>query len=603
MSMHFSEKVIEKAQKIASECQGHNQAFCASRCPMHTDALGYIELIKEDKLDDAIKLIREKLFLPATLGRICAHPCETECRSNKEFKEPLAIAALKRYAADNADNESFWDLSKKENSGKKVAIIGAGPAGAQAAIDLAKEGHNVTIYELLPHVGGMMRVGIPAYRLPRNIIDYEYSYLEKLGVKFVMNTKVGIDIAFETLRKENDAVIIAMGAHKGSVIPSKGGDCENITNAVDFLKKASLEEKTDFPCKKVIVIGGGDVAMDCARTALRLGAEKVNLLSLENINILPASKHEQEGALEEGVEFLCGYGDVEFFSKEEEGKKILTSAKFKECLSIFDENKTFNPQYGEKTVSIDCDTVIFATGQLTETINDCSIEQARNGRFTKDPLTLATSLKDVFVAGDCAGTVIVVEAMASGRKAAKSVIRYLNNEELDSNRNFSEEVGNISKLNLPLPKDHVPQKRGHTRQMMASERIKNFEECDFGFSKEEAIAEASRCLKCECKKCMIECIMLNDFTHYPGELFNQFMQEKDMDPKIAYSCNMCDQCTLVCPEEYKFSELFGLMRKDFIKANNGNSPMKGHKAINMHQFLGFSSFFTTKRKGAKGGSR
>ncbi len=603
MSTHFSEKIFEKAQLIASECQGHNKAFCVSRCPMHTDALGYIELIKEDKLVEAIQLIREKLFLPATLGRICAHPCETECRSNKEFKEALAIAALKRYAADNADSEDFWDVSKKEESGKKVAIIGAGPAGAQAAIDLAKEGHSVTIYEALAHVGGMMRVGIPAYRLPRHIIDHEYSYLKKLGIKFVMNTKVGEDIGFETLRKENDAVIIAMGAHKGSVIPSKGGDCENISNAVDFLKKASLEEKTELPCKKVIVIGGGDVAMDCARTALRLGAEKVSLISLENINILPASKHEQEGALEEGVEFFCGYGDVEFFSQEENGKKILTSALFKECLSIFDEKNAFNPQYSEKTVSIDCDTVIFATGQLTETIKDCPIEQARNGRFTKDALTLATSLEDVFVAGDCAGTVIVVEAMASGRKAAKSVMRYLNNEALDSNRNFSEEVANISKLDIPLPKEAIKQERRHTRQVVASERIKNFDECDLGFSKEEAIAEASRCLKCECKKCMIECIMLNDFTNYPGELFDKFIQAKEMDPKIAYSCNMCDQCTLVCPEEYKFSELFGLMRKDFIKANNGNSPMKGHKAINMHQFLGFSSFFTTKRKGAKGGSQ
>ncbi len=599
MSVHFSEKIIEKAQTIANECQGHNKAFCTSRCPMHTDVLGYIDLIKEDKVEDAIKLIREKLFLPASLGRICAHPCEAECRSNKEFSEPLAIAALKRYAADNADNESLWDMSKKEETGKKIAVIGAGPAGAQAALDLIREGHAVTVYEALPYLGGMMRVGIPAYRLPRNIIDYEYSYLEKLGVKFVMNTKIGKDLAFEKIREENDALIVAIGAHKGSVIPSKGGDCENITNAVDFLKKASLEGKTDLPCKKVIVIGGGDVAMDCARTALRLGAEKVSLLSLESLNILPASKHEQEGALEENVQFLCGYGDVEFFSQEVNGRKILSSALFKECLSIFDENNAFNPKYGDNSISIDCDTVIFATGQLTENIEGCTIEQARNGRFTKDALTNATVLEDVFVAGDCAGTVIVVEAMASGRKAARSVMRYLDGKALDFERNFSEEVGNISKLNIPLPENITKQSRKHTKMVDALERVKNFDECDLGFSKEEAILEASRCLKCECKKCMIECIMLNDFTQYPGELFSNFMQDKQLDPKIAYSCNMCDQCTLVCPEDYKFSDLFGLMRKDFIKANNGNSPMKGHKAINIHQFLGFSSFFTTKFKGKK----
>ncbi len=598
MSVHFSEKIIEKAKTIATECQGHNKAYCSSRCPMHTDAIGYIDLIRQDKLDDAIALIREKLFLPGSLGRICAHPCETECRSNKEFKAPLSIAALKRYAADNADDEKKWDLSKKEPSGKKVAVIGAGPAGAQAAIDLAKEGHAVTVYEALPYYGGMMRVGIPAYRLPKKVIDFEYSYLEKLGIKFVMNTKVGVDISFSDVKNLNDAVVVAMGAHKGSVIPSKGGDCENITNAVDFLKKAALEEKADVPCKKVVVIGGGDVAMDCARTALRLGAEKVTLVSLESLDILPASKHEQEGALEEGIEFSCGYGNVEFASKEEDGKKILTSATFQECLCVFDDEKKFNPQYGDCSVTFECDTVIFATGQITEKLEGCDIEQARNGRFTKDALTLETSLEGVFVAGDCAGTVIVVEAMASGRKAAYSVNRFLKKEALDSNRNFSDEVANISKLEIPMPKDYISTPRKHTRMMLAADRIKTFDECDFGFDKETATEEASRCMKCECKKCMIECIMLNDFTTYPGELFTQFMSAKDMDPVIPYSCNMCDQCTLVCPEEYKFSELFGLMRKDYIKANNGNSPMKGHKAINMHQFLGFSSFFTTKRKGS-----
>ncbi len=597
MSVLFSEKTIEKAKVIASECQGHNQAFCITRCPMHTDVMGYIDLIRENKLHEAVSLIREKLFLPATLGRICAHPCETECRSNKEFGEPMAIAGLKRYAADSADDEKLWDLSKKADSGKKVAIIGAGPAGAQSAIDLAREGHQVTVYEALPHYGGMMRVGIPAYRLPRHIIDYEYSYLEKLGIEFVLNTKVGKDISFENLRNSNDAVIVAIGAHQGSVIPSKGGDALNITNAVDFLKKASLEQKTDVPCKKVIVIGGGDVAMDCARTAIRLGAEKVSLLSLESFEALPASQHEQHGALEEGVEFLCGYGNVEFTSVEENGKNIVNSACFHECLCVLDENGNFNPQYGDCKISLDCDTVIFATGQVVEKLEGCSIEQSRTGRFAKDYLTLGTSLKGVFVAGDCAGTQIVVEAMASGRKAAYSVMRYLNNDSLDKDRDFTNEVGNFSRLEIPLPKSLEVSKREQSRLMPVEQRILTFDECDFGYTQAQAIAEASRCLKCECKKCMAECIMFNEFTAYPGELFAKFIEKSNMDPLIAYSCNMCDQCTLVCPEEYKFSELFGLMRKDYIKANNGNSPIKGHKAINIHQLLGFSKFFTTKKRG------
>ncbi len=597
MSVHYNEKILDIARKIADECQGHNQAFCTSRCPMHTDVLGYIDLIKQDKLPEAVKLIREKLFLPASLGRICAHPCETECRSKKEFNEPLSIAALKRYAADKADDVSLWDLTKKDDTGKKIAVIGAGPAGAQAAIDLTKEGHQVTVYEALGHYGGMMRVGIPAYRLPRNVIDFEYSYLEKLGINFVMNTKVGQDISFESLRSENDAVIIAIGAHQGSVIQSKGDDCQNITSAVDFLKAVSLSQKLDVPCKKVVVIGGGDVAMDCARSALRLGAEKVSLLSLESLEALPASPHEQHGALDEGIEFLCGYGNVEFTSKEEDGKKVLTGACFHECICVYDEAGSFNPKYGDCKLNIDCDTVIFATGQLVEKIDGCELEQSRNGRFTKDPFTLSTALEGVFVAGDCAGTNIVVEAMASGRKAAYSAVRYLNNEALDHNRNFSTEVGCFSKLEIPLPENYVPSKRKQTREMPVAQRITTFDECDFGFDHDVAMAEASRCLKCECKKCMVECLMLNEFTKYPGLLLSDFMENTEMDPLIPYSCNMCEQCTLVCPEEYKFSELFGLMRKDLVKANNGNSPIKGHKAINMHQMLGFSKFFTTKKKG------
>jgi len=171
----FSEGVIKNAQKIIDDCMGNEDAFCQSKCPMSTDVKKYVNLIGEKKYDEAIKVIREKLFLPNTLGRICAHPCEKDCRRGVEFNQPLAIAALKRFAAEQADNESIWDTTTGSPTGKKVAIIGAGPAGAQAAIDLRKQGHAVTIFDKLDVVGGMMRVGIPEYRLPRDIIDREYS--------------------------------------------------------------------------------------------------------------------------------------------------------------------------------------------------------------------------------------------------------------------------------------------------------------------------------------------------------------------------------------------------------------------------------------------
>ncbi len=594
--MQFSEKVLEKALTIAQECQGHNHAFCTARCPMHTDAIGYVGLIKENKIEEALLKIREKVFLPGTLGRICAHPCETECRRCKEYEQPISIAALKRYAADKADNEKLWDLEKKNATGKKAAIIGAGPAGAQAAIDLAKEGHAVTIFEKLDVVGGMMRVGIPSYRLPRKVIDFEYSYLEKLGVEFKMGVEIGKDIKFSDLAKDYDVVIVANGAHKGSQIPTKGDDCKNITNAVDYLKKASLEEKTDLPCKSVLVIGGGDVAMDCARTSLRLGATTVNMVALEKEDVLPASKHEQHGAREEGIIMHAGFGVQEIYSKDGKVESVLVH----ECTSMFDKDGKFNLQFNDKnTKKIECDTIIFATGQVVEDVTDGMIEQGRAGRYINDKDTLATSVKNVFVAGDNAGGVIVIEAMALGRKAALSAINFLASKDLAEGRNFEEEWYYTSKLDIPLPEDAQDIPRVESKQMDPKERIKTFDECDFGFTEEEALKEAGRCFVCECKKCMVECIMLNDYTEYPGQLFKQFIKDKDLKPVIAYSCNMCDQCTIVCPEEYKFAELFGAIRKDMVKANGGNSPMKGHKAINMHQLLGFSKIFTGKYKGEK----
>jgi len=591
----FNEKVLKAATEIAEGCQGHESAYCSSECPMHTDVIGYVDLIKEGKVSEALLKIREKLFLPGTLGRICAHPCEKVCRRNTEYGQPISIAALKRYAADKADKEEFWDISKDPATGKKVAVIGAGPAGAQAALDLAKKGHEITIFEKLEVVGGMMRVGIPEYRLPRTLIDFEYSYLNKLGVVFKLGVEIGKDIQFDDLIKQYDAIIVAHGAHKGSIPSVKGKETEGVTNAVDFLKEVSLTKKSHLAGKKVVVIGGGDVAMDCARSSFRVGVQDVHLVSLENQAELPASIHEQKCALEEGVVFNCGWGTEEILSKE--GR--VSGIRIKECLSVFDAEGRFSPTFGNEEIVIPCDTVIFATGQIVEDITAGSVEQTRGGRYVVDKDTLATKAPNVFVAGDAVGGTIVVEAMALGRKASISVDRYLKGMDLIQDRDLIEEYSFKTELNLPLPEGVIDIKRYHTRMLPANERKTSFAECDLGFDDSIALEESSRCLKCECKGCMKECIMLNDFTHYPGELFNKFLKDGNMEPLIAYSCNMCNQCTIVCPEEYKLAEVFGGIRKDLVKANNGKSPLKGHGAIDIHQLLGFSKLFTVKQKGGK----
>ncbi len=589
----FSDQIIKDAQKIVEECMGKEDAFCQSACPMSTDAKGYVNLIAEKKYDEAIKLIREKLFLPNTLGRVCAHPCEKDCRREVDFNEPIAIAALKRFAAEKADDESIWDLTTGNDTGKKVAVVGAGPAGAQAAIDLRRNGHAVTIYDKLDVLGGMMRVGIPAYRLPRDIIDYEYSYLTKLGVEFKLGVEIGKDIKFSELRDQYDVVLLAHGAHKGNIIPIPGHKAEGVFPATEYLKEISLTGNFEKAGKKIMVIGGGDVAMDCARSSFRIGAEEVYQCSLEDNDNLPASHEEIHESLEEGVIFNAGWGPIEII--EQDGK--VTGIKIQKVKSIFDDEGRFNPAYEAEEKIIDIDTVVMATGQVVEDITDGVLKQIRGGRYEVDKDTLETEIEDVFAAGDAAGSVIVIEAMALGRKAAISIDRYLKGINLRENRCFKEEWSYETKLDVPLPEDIEDEPRLHTNMRPADERKRDFNQADLGFSEEDAVKEASRCLECECKMCMKECIMMNDFCQCPKEIMEKLINGEDIEPLLAYSCNSCDNCTIVCPHELPMKKIFIGSRKDFVKANKGESPMKGHKAIKLHQLFGFSRLFTTKRKG------
>ncbi len=591
----FSDAVIDTAGTVVNKCMGLEDAPCMSACPMSTDAKGYVNLIAEGKFEESLKLIREKLFLPNTLGRICAHPCEAKCRRGTEYGEPISIAALKRFAAERADDESLWDLTKADATGKRVAVVGAGPSGAQAAIELARSGHDVTILEKLDVVGGMMRVGIPEYRLPRNIIDHEYTYLTSLGVQFEFGVEVGKDVTLDSLREDYDAVILAHGAHKGSIVPVPGHDAEGVFSAADYLREISLTRSFPRAGKRIMVVGGGDVAMDCARSSWRIGAHAVVQCSLEDDETLPASEEEIREAKEEGVAFNAGWGPDEIYV--ENGR--VTGIRIRRVLSVFDASGRFNPCYGDETKEFSVDTVIFATGQKVEDITSGALEQKQGGRYVVDANTLATSMENVFVAGDAAGTNIVIEAMAYGRKAGLSADRYLTGRTLDDGRDFSREFSYGTKLDVPIPEgtEDLPRLSPNLRDPRVRKR--DFDECDTGFSDEQALKEASRCLKCECRLCMRECVMMNEFGSCPKDILDPLVNRGEMDPLLAYSCNGCDNCTIVCPHEFQLKKVFVGSRKDFVAANRGESPMKGHKVIKLHQLLGFSKFFTTKIRGRK----
>ena len=575
----LKQSVIDNMKEIAEHCMGEETASCVATCPMHTNVKEYVRLIREGKGEEAIKVIRDQLFLPGTLGRICAHPCEGKCKWN-EGKSPMAIASLKRYAADHFDREEDWNFSCKDENGKKVAVIGAGPSGLQAALELRKEGCQVTVFEKMPVRGGMLRIGIPAYRLPRTILEREISYLDRLGVKFELNCEIGKNKPFSEILENFDSVIVAVGKQQGRVDTSLDHwDAKGIFSAAGFLKEAAMTQDVKESGKVVLVVGGGDVAMDCARTARRLNAaEKVYSVCLEDsYDTMASSNHEIKGALAEGVKFNHAQA-IQKIHTDENGR--VSGVTLKKCLSMFDENGRFAPAYDEEdTRELKVDTIVFAIGQGVEAeFAGEVLEQRPNSTFACDKDTLqSTKNEKIFVAGDASGeSVIAIQALATGRRAAQSVIRFLRGEDLRSGRELKDTWTYETKLQMPVDWDAITGQREDMQELDPKKRIHSFDEVALGYTKEEAEREAARCRQCECKLCMKECIMLNDYTECPKSLFKKYLEEgyENLDHMIAYSCNECSQCTLKCPKEFNMKGIFTALKEDYAEKNNGLVPLE-----------------------------
>lgn len=575
----LKQSVIDNMKEIAEHCMGEETASCVATCPMHTNVKEYVRLIREGKGEEAIKVIRDQLFLPGTLGRICAHPCEGKCKWN-EGKSPMAIASLKRYAADHFDREEDWNFSCKDENGKKVAVIGAGPSGLQAALELRKEGCQVTVFEKMPVRGGMLRIGIPAYRLPRTILEREISYLDRLGVKFELNCEIGKNKPFSKILENFDSTIVAVGKQQGRVDRSLDHwDAKGIFSAAGFLKEAAMTQDVKESGKVVLVVGGGDVAMDCARTARRLNAaEKVYSVCLEDsYDTMASSNHEIKGALAEGVKFNHAQA-IQKIHTDENGR--VSGVTLKKCLSMFDENGRFAPAYDEEdTRELKVDTIVFAIGQGVEAeFAGEVLEQRPNSTFACDKDTLqSTKNEKIFVAGDASGeSVIAIQALATGRRAAQSVIRFLRGEDLRSGRELKDTWTYETKLQMPVDWDAITGQREDMQELNPKKRICSFDEVALGYTKEEAEREAARCRQCECKLCMKECIMLNDYTECPKSLFKKYLEEgyENLDHMIAYSCNECSQCTLKCPKEFNMKGIFTALKEDYAEKNNGLVPLE-----------------------------
>lgn len=513
-----------QAVPIAYVIDKRGTAPCKATCPAHVSIQGYIALINQGKYREALDLFREQHPFPGVCGRVCHHPCESNCSRNA-VDQPLAIRELHRFLADWEKSAGAQATAAQGPTAgdQKVAIVGAGPAGLAAAYFLALKGYAVTVFEKLPVAGGMMAVGIPDYRLPRDVLADEIAHIEQMGVTIRTGVTFGEDITLEGLRQEGfGALFLALGLHGGRRLGVANEDAEGVLQGVDFLRDVSLGKPVAIG-KEVLVIGGGNVAVDVALTAKRKGAAKVTMICLETRDQMPAWEHEIREALESDITIVNGFGPKAFFI--DNGKRV-SGLEFKACTSVFDEAGRFNPHFDEDACQpYFADTVIIAIGQSAQLDFAAGQKIAVNARggLEVDPRTLQTPLAWVFAGGDAVyGPKSVVEAVACGKQAAESMHRFLNGLDLLQGPEKQWDFEKPDVTGEPL-KERVP-----VRCLEPAARECNFLEVSMGYTQTEARKEAERCLECgicsECYQCEKVC---------QPKAIDHEMQAQDLEVKVG----------------------------------------------------------------------
>lgn len=533
---------------------------CMAACPVHTEAGRYVSLIAEGKYREAYRVARRPNPFASICGRICAAPCETACRRGA-IDEPIAIRALKRYVCEHSGVESMVDLERLkevfgktlQKNGAKVAVIGGGPAGFSCAHDLALLGYEVTVFEAQSVAGGMLRLGVPEYRLPRELIRLEINAILSLGVELQLNAAIGRDFALSDLKKQGyQATFLAIGAHRSRDLRIEGVELDGVLRAVDYLLNVNLGYRVELG-NKVVVIGGGNVAIDVARTAarqetievghitemtealdvarsaVRFGAKEVHMVCLEDWNEMPATREEIGEALEERIHIHPRKGPHKILG--ENGKVV--GFETLDCVSVFDEQRRFNPKFAPGTESvIDADTVIMAIGQTSDLSwiqKEDGIETTPRNTIKVDPGTLATTAPGIFAGGDVSfGPRNAIDAVANGKRAAASIHTYLTGErgrnvDLDlrddgieivvyDTNNIKRECGYEKIHRVPIP-------------ILPIDRRVGVAQVELGYTEEQARREAARCLHC--------------------------WENTEFEPKGeegGTECILCGGCVDICPE-------------------------------------------------------
>lgn len=457
---------------------------CVSLCPANVDIPGYIALVREGRINDAIKLIRKDNPLPISCAYICEHPCEEYCRRGI-LDDPINIRGLKRYIVDNYDEMKA--PTPALNTGKKVAIIGGGPGGLTCAYYLRLMGHDVKIFEQRDKLGGMMRYGIPKYRLPRERLDEEIKYILSTGIEVKTNYKIGEDLSSNELRSEFDAIFIAIGAHVGKKLGVEGEDLEGVISAADFLRNIGDGAMPDFTGKNVVIIGGGNVAMDCTRTSIRLGASKVSCVYRRRIFDMTAQKDEISGAQAEGAELIELHAPMRI---EGENGKVKFLVAQPQILGEYDKKGRPSPiKANVPENKIEADVVILAIGQDIETEPFSDVVPVERGRFKISPNGIEEENCGVFSGGDCVtGPKTVISAIQGGKLAARNIDNYLG---------FNHKITSDVEVPLPHIEDKIRCGRINISEREAALRKLDFECIELGITKEGACQEAGKCLRCD----------------------------------------------------------------------------------------------------------
>lgn len=568
MVVNTESKRVVQSRKIAMELlmsahDGNCVAPCQLNCPARTDCQGYVGLIANGEYEAALKLIKNKVSLPASIGRVCPHPCETACRRGK-VDEAINIAQLKAFAADMDLNSDSYLPEKNAPTGKKIAIIGGGPAGLTAAYRLTISGHEVTVYDMMEKMGGMLRYGIPQYRLPKEVLDKEIAIIEKLGVKMINGVKLGKDFTVASLKAQNDAVIVAVGAWKSSSMRTPGEELDGIYGGIDFLRAVALKQEINIG-DKVVICGGGNTAMDACRTAVRLGAKEVYCVYRRTRNEMPAEDIEITEAEEEGVQFKFLTNPISFNGKDKKVKSVTLQLME---LGEPDASGRRRPVAIEgKTEELDVDSVIVAIGQKLVNEDVSELKLTDRGNIEADIDTFKTNIEGVFAIGDATnrGASIAIEAIGEANRCALSIDAYLNGEDIETrvpyiSRRDEELIDFQSKEKCPARKPQV---------LPAAKRKNNFDEVCLGYTEEDAKAEASRCLECGCKeyyKCKLLSVAQRYDIHperFKGEMPQKYTADSnEFIERNSAKCILCGLCVRSCKEVMNISAI-GLLGRGF----------------------------------------